>query len=146
MALYVPLDVDYAADPKIMRAGANAELLYVRALALAKRLMEDGRIDTVHLPGLCIGIPGKPATHALALVREGLWTETCAGWAITSWAKRNRSKAEIAHTAEMKRQASIKANHERWHINGKTSPTCPVCHPLPIRNGSQSGSEVGGHS
>lgn len=142
MALFVPLDVDYQSDPKIMRAGALAEILFIRSMALAKRLMEDGRIDEVHLPALCLGIPGRSATHVAALIREGLWTEVADGWVITSWAKRNKSRAEIAHTAEMKRQASVKANHERWHVDGRASATCPLCHPLPIRNGSQHGGHL----
>src|SRR3546814_4797789 len=75
--LYVKLDADYASDPKIMRAGASAELVYVRGLALAKRLVEaDGHIDRAQLGLLTLGVTGSSQKIAGVLVREGLWTET----------------------------------------------------------------------
>ncbi len=36
MALFVPLDIDYQSDPKIIAAGFYGEGLYNRALALSK--------------------------------------------------------------------------------------------------------------
>ena len=42
--LFVPLDVDYADDPKIIEAGPLAELLFVRGLAFCKQQLSDGHI------------------------------------------------------------------------------------------------------
>lgn len=127
--LYVQLDAEYMHDPKIMRAGALAELVYVRALTLSKRLLSDGNIDEVHLPLLCIGLPGKPSAHALSLVRNGLWTETAAGWHIVAWEKRNKSSDEIVVQKERKKEAGRRGNHQRWHVDqGIVDPKCAFCH------------------
>lgn len=140
MALFVPLDVDYQSDPKIIAAGYVGECLYNRALALAKRTKNDGIIARVQLPGLCLGIPGKATAHAQTLVSAGLWVEHPDGWLIAAWSKRNASAADIDAKADRKKAASIKANHERWHIDGKTSATCPLCYPTGVRTGSDSDS------
>lgn len=126
MPLYVPLDADYAADPKIIRAGSAAELLFIRSLALVKRLQSDGRIDSVHLASLALGIPGRAANNAAALVREQLWTEVPGGWVITAWSRWNMTKDQLDARKRVKRDAATRGNHERWHAD-KPSPDCPIC-------------------
>ena len=42
--LFVPLDVEYDSDDKMIEAGPMAELLYVRGMAFAKRTGSDGNI------------------------------------------------------------------------------------------------------
>ncbi len=139
--LFIKLDVEYTDDPKILRAGPHAELVFIRALALAKRLLSDGNIDTAHLPRLTLGIPGRPAVHAAALVREGLWTVTDTGWHITAWEKRgNMTAAEVGELVARKREAGAKGNHQRHHVaNGRTDPTCRYC----LAEASQDASENG---
>jgi len=135
MPLYVPLDVDYASDDKLIEAGPMAELLYVRGLAFCKRTMSDGVIRRSQLAAVGLGIPAA-AKHAQRLVDVGAWAATPHGWRVVAWLKRNKSAAQIRHDGEAKKAASVLANHKRWHIGeGKdASPTCPLCHPKPDAN------------
>ena len=143
--LFVPLYVDYQSDPKILRAGPLAEVLFVRSLALCKRTMSDGHIDRAQLVTLTIGLPANGRRAVSALVSEGLWTETDAGWVITSWSKRNRAAADVKAQVQRRKASSVLANHRRWHVGpeGKPSDTCEICYPptdpnrspLPIRHG-----------
>lgn len=108
---WVKLDDNYQFDPKILAAGAMAELLYVRSLAWAKRDWKaEGRIDRRHLAPLTLGIPGKAATHVAALVELELWTVVEGGWQITAWAKRNNSAEAIEVIRNERRIAGAKGN------------------------------------
>lgn len=127
--LYVKLDVDYASDDKILSAGVMPELLYVRALAFSKRTMSDGKILKAQLALVGLGIPAV-AKHADALVKAGLWRAFDGGWTIAAWPKHNKGSGEIKEQAEQKRLASVKANHDRWHVEGKRSAKCPFCDPI----------------
>ena len=143
--LWVPLDVDFQNDPKILAAGAHAELIYVRSLALAKRLMCDGFVSEHHVEGLSNGLSlnrNRLKNAVSALVREGLWTPVEGGWRIAGWLNRNPSVESIATKSQVKRSAGRKANHERWHVgpNGTPNPECewcPTSDPNRIRIGSQ---------
>jgi hypothetical protein len=134
--LYVPLDVDFASDDKILAAGVVPAYLYIASLAFAKRTLSDGRIAAAQLVALAPGLPGNPKTHASKLVDVGLWEVTPNGWAIAAWSKRNKARSDIEAESEQKRLASVKANHERWHTNGRQSESCSYCHPKsdPSRN------------
>lgn len=132
--LYVPLDVDYAADEKVLAAGPMAELLYVRSLAFAKRTLSDGLIRTAQLPLVGINIPNL-ARCSDKLVEVGLWVFADDGWLIVGWTKRNKSAQTVRSESEQKRLASQKANHDRWHSDGKVSARCPFCDPIRIGSG-----------
>lgn len=125
--VYVKLDAEYAADPKVLRAGAMAELLYIRSLALAKRRREDGHIDAVQLPGLCLGIPGKPERHVDSLVEAGLWSTNGDGWNISAWLKHNKSRVDIDEYARRKAEAGAKGAHNKWHSVEKPMASCEYC-------------------
>lgn len=130
---FVPLDVYYLRDPAIQRAGPDAELLYIRALAHAKAIPAgDGQITRFDLAAFSVGLKNVPARIA-ALVREQLWTETTDGWAIRSWSKWNRSAEEIEADKQRKREGALKTNHDRYHQDDRR-PDCPLCQPevLPI--------------
>ena len=125
--LFIPLDVDFPSDPKFLRAGPVAGYLYFVGCALIKRTKSDGFIATEQLPSLCVGFPGKPATHAARLVDAGLWLPVEGGWDAPGYVKRNPTRAQIESKQEAKRAAGIKANHDRWHSDGKRSDDCPHC-------------------
>lgn len=128
--LYVPLDVEFDSDDKLILAGPMAELLFVRGLAFAKRTMSNGDITTAQLVVVGRGIPSAKK-HAERLVEVGAWRATPNGFHITAWLKRNKSVDAITSEREAKKAASAKANHERWHVGDGTKPsaTCPLCHP-----------------
>lgn len=129
--LFVPLDVEYDSDDKMIEAGPMAELLYVRGMAFAKRTGSDGNIRRSQLVIVGRSIPSA-AKHAAALVRVGAWVETADGWHIAAWLKRNKPMAEIAADKHRRKAASQKANHDQYHTgpSGKPSTTCPLCAPI----------------
>lgn len=109
---YVGLSANYADDEKIMQAGEDAELLYIRMLAYAARtpLTEGWISDSVLqsrlgiLPRTAYDNSGKvtgnvTGTDALSraekLLEVGLITRQDSGWHINSWLRWNRSIEEM---------------------------------------------------
>ena len=130
--LFVPLDVEYDSDDKIILAGPLAELLYIRSLAFCKRTMKNGIVSRTQLIVISRGLK-SPAKLAAKLVEVGLWIDAGDKWTIPAWSKRNKLAEDIVADREHKKQASIKGNHERWHVGeeAKRSLTCPLCYPKP---------------
>ena len=115
---FVPLHVHYRRDRAIRAAGANAELLYLRALAFARANRTGGVIEDFDLDELGTGIPDA-TDSAATLVRVGLWVTSGAGWLIRSWEKWNPANASESGTF---------GNHKRWHLDrGLVAPNCPHC-------------------
>ena len=129
--LYVPLDVNYFEDAKIIQVGPLAELLYIRGLAFCKRSGQDGAFSSRQRRIFAASIP-RVNVHTAALVRVQLWESTDDGWYITGWLNHNTPTGEI-RTA--RRNAGILGNHKRWHLppDGTPSSDCKYC----IANGSQ---------
>lgn len=90
--IHIEWSVDYADDPKMIAAGERAELLYIRANCLVKRLMADGKITDGQLARL--GLPGVQK-RAEKLVEVGLFERIEGGYFIPAFLKRNKSKADI---------------------------------------------------
>lgn len=127
---FVPLDVNYQLDDKIMSAGHVAECLYVRALAYSKRAGTEGRIKQAQLRALALGLPGQPLKHATGLVDVGLWEAIGADWYITGWLNHNLSNAALAEQKAKIRAKSIAGNHKRHHVaKGVTDDDCELCNP-----------------
>jgi hypothetical protein len=103
--LYVPLDVNAPDDPKILAAGDRAELVFYRALCLAKRLSSDGFIAAAQLTRQLGGV----TDDAGRLVAVGLWAEVDGGWQIVSFLKRNPSAAALAE-----RREAQKSRKDKW--------------------------------
>jgi hypothetical protein len=121
--LFVPLDVNYPDNPRIIASGEKAEVLYVRGLCLAKRTMKDGFIDARQLSR--VGLTGVEK-RAETLCDHGLWKKVKGGFKIVGWSGRNPSAKEIATKVEAKREAGILGNHTRWHKE-KSDRNCPHC-------------------
>ena len=108
--IYVPLDVNYADNARIITAGEAAELLYIRGLCLVKRQLSDGYIDAVQLPRLGLS---NVEERAQRLVDVGLWermpaVETRAetmGYVVVGWLERNPSAEELAAVRQKKIEA-----------------------------------------
>jgi len=132
--LYVPLDVEFATNDRILAAGPLASYLYVCSLAHAKRQGDrDGREGFVNagaLRVLTIGFPGKPEKYAQALVDAGLWREIDGGWTIPAWLKHNKSAEQISADKQALKDKSLLGNHRRHHeAKGEKNPDCPLCYP-----------------
>ena len=117
---FVPLHIHYRRDRAIRRAGAMAELLYLRALAHSRAADSDGRIEDYDLDIIGQGID-NPEQAAERLVAESLWVVDGDGWVIRSWEKWNPGTASDAASGSY-------GNHVRWHEKrGEVSPECPHC-------------------
>lgn len=112
--LYVPLDVNYVSDEGIRRAGTDAELLFVRGLAYAKRTKSDGFLPDYDMPVIAVGLSEVEA-RIKALVAWELWDEEDDGWRIRSWDKWNppgeeeERERKRAMAAERKRRQRARA-------------------------------------
>lgn len=93
--LYVPLDVNYVSDEGIRRAGAAAELLYIRGLAYSKRTQSDGFLPDYDLAVISVGLPQVPEA-VKALVERELWLAMDGGWQIRSWRRWNDMHGDAA--------------------------------------------------
>lgn len=139
--LFVPLDVEFATDPKIIKAGPLAAYLFIASLAYAKRAGTEGVIAAEQVPFLAPGLQ-RHAELAKRLGIVGLWTPVDGGWQITSWARHNLSGDQLAERKDMLRTKAIAANHKRHHVDKNVNePDCDLCNPGP--NGDQESSQLG---
>lgn len=124
---FVPLDVNYLRDPKIRRAGPDAELLYVRGLAHAKGGDTDGMVHDYDLDVVAIGLTKVPQRVA-ALVREGAWEERDDGWFIAGLFRWNESTKSLQDKRKRQQEGAAKTNHKRHVDNGHPFVgSCAVC-------------------
>ena len=109
---YAPLATHYYDDPKIIEAGEEAELLYVRMLAYAsgqpdaEGLIPDAVVRfrlgldpnaPVTRGGTGNGTGNGTGTRIERLERSGLIAREGDSWRIVAWLKWNRSRADIEH-------------------------------------------------
>jgi hypothetical protein len=118
--LYVPLDVNYAEDHKIIEVGPMAELLYVRGLAFVKRARTNGYIHAGQMPVIAVRLP-RARVLIGRLVECGLWEIDGDGYYISAWAKRNPPVDELSDNG-------VAGAHKRWHLKrNQPNPNCPIC-------------------
>lgn len=146
---YVGLSANYADDEKIMAAGEDAELLYVRMLAYCARtpLTEGWISDPVLVSRLGVmprtaydeagnetgNVPGTDAASRAERLREvGLIERDGTGWRITAWLKWNRSIEEMGRerTRDQRRKAAPTSNdpetgREAGRERGRETATTP---------------------
>lgn len=147
--VYVGLSANYADDEKIMDAGEDAELLYIRMLAYAARtpLTEGWISDSVLKARLGIlprdshdqagnvtgTVPGTDALSRAEALREvGLIAREDTGWRIVSWLKWNRSIEEMGkeRSRDAKRKAPLTSDdpetgRETAREKGREKATSP---------------------
>lgn len=109
--LYVPLDLGFFDDVRVMRAGEKAAWLYLNMLARTRSLDTDGVLFAEQIAKL--SVPGWKA-RLESLVREGLIESTTTDcYVITSWTKWNETSDERAQRkheeAQRKAEARAKA-------------------------------------
>lgn len=126
-SMYVPLDVNFMRDPRIRRAGPDAEILYVRALAYAKGGETEGMVYDYDLDVIAIGLRNVPARVA-ALIREKAWEEREGGWFICGWFKWNEPVERLRSRKAKQAVGAAKTNHKKHTENGHPFVgSCPVC-------------------
>lgn len=126
-SVYVPLDVNYMRDPKIRRAGHEAELLYLRSLAYAKGGETDGQVHDYDLDVIAVGL-NKVQQRVAALVREGAWQQVDGGWFITGWFNWNDSTEKLRDRKKARAEGAARTNHKRHRDGGHPFVAgCLVC-------------------
>ncbi|MGV3564184.1 MAG: hypothetical protein ACO1ON_12980 [Nocardioides sp.] len=126
-SVFVPLDVNYMRDPRIRRAGSDAELLYIRSIAYAKGGETDGVVYDYDLDVIAVGLARVPARVA-ALVREQAWEEREGGWFITGWFNWNESVQDLRDKKRRQVEGAAKTNHKKHQGNGHSFVRdCLVC-------------------
>ena len=126
-SVYVPLDANYLRDPRIRRAGPDAELLYIRGLAYAKAGETDGVVYGFDIDAVAVGLNKVPA-RINALVREEAWEPHDDGWFIKGWFKWNDPVDKLREQKRKRAEGAAKTNHKRHVDNGHPFVgSCPVC-------------------
>lgn len=131
--LYVPLDVNWPDNEKIILAGLDGAGLHAVAMCLAKRLEQDGWVGR-HL------LHRQGATDELIerLIRLNLLEVDGAKVRPWDWHDRNDSQAVIAAKRASKAEAGARGNHNRWQHPGRFED-CDKCQVIAgsDRTGSQ---------
>jgi hypothetical protein len=141
--LHIQLAVNYADDEKFEEVSRSARLLYVDSLCSAKKLLNDGVFSRVKVRKLMY--PERPSVAdkaAAELVAAGLWNWDAQRkvFIIAAWLKRNKSRSQIEQDRKDAEEASLKANHTRWHVGrNEVDPKCRLC----SKGGSGGGSGPG---
>lgn len=126
-SVYVPLDANYLRDPRIRRAGPDAELLYLRGLAYAKAGETDGMVYEFDLDIVAVSL-NKVPNRVAALVREKAWEEREEGWFICGWFNWNDPVDKLREQKRKRAEGAAKTNHKRHVDNGHPFVgSCPVC-------------------
>lgn len=120
--LHIQLNVDYADDEKLADVSRSARLLYVDALCLAKRKLNDGVLTPAQVRKLMYPEPARVADKVAAeLDASGAWRwdEDGQVHVIAAWLKRNKSRAQIEADRLAAEDAALLGNHKRWHADRK---------------------------
>lgn len=112
---WIRLAGDYTDDPRIRRLDVAAELLFVRHLALPRRLRTDGHLTTKQLEMVTHGMTGRTAQRGLeALISEGL-LEPCADGIrvpFERWARWQDTQEELDALREAGRQRQTRHRNQ----------------------------------
>lgn len=122
--LFVPLDVNFAEDDRVLGLTVEAEAVFVRSLLLAKRRASDGFIARVQLRLLCDRCLTAPDDLAAELVDAGLWQVLSGGWVIPSFLDHNDSAAQIEAKREAEKQRKADYRKRRKSVP-KDATECP---------------------
>lgn len=123
--IYLELNVEYYLDDAVAGVGVEAEVLFVRGLCLARKLMTDGAIGPSQLRRLGADLADVEAA-ATALVNARLWRRAKAGYVISNFLKRNPSRAQIVARSEEKSIAGAYGNHVKYHADSPRK-SCDWC-------------------
>lgn len=130
MGLFVPLDVAWMDNPKVIRVGLEGAGLHAMAMCLAKRTETDGILHRSQLYRL--GATDDLIDHLLAEElldpvecgkRPGEDPDVVYVVRVHDWHDRNPSQEEIA---DRRREAGRRGNHSRYNHPGPFE-TCPKC-------------------
>lgn len=126
-SVYVPLDANYLRDPRIRRAGPDAELLYIRSLAYAKAGETDGMVWEYDLDAIATGLR-RVTQRVESLVREKAWEVRDEGWFICGWFNWNEPVVRLRARKTAQAKGAAITNHKKHQANGiDFLGSCFVC-------------------
>jgi hypothetical protein len=114
---YVPLEVDFFDNPKIIAAGEPATMLYLRGLALCKRqwqtdgLIYENQLSTFRLRGV--------HDRAAKLTELGLWVHEDDGYRVAGWLDRNKSAQELDIISQERANAGSRGGIASGQVRGE---------------------------
>jgi hypothetical protein len=116
--LFVPLDVNWPDNPKIIDAGLDGAGLHATALCLSKRLGTDGVLHRAHLERY-----GATPELIDRLLEIGLFDPVDnRRISVHKWLEYNASSADLEAVSE----AGRRGNHKRWRHRGSFE-ACKIC-------------------
>ena len=109
--IYAQIDCDLPRDPRMIRVGPMARLLYIQFVLYSRENLTDGEVERVQLPIVSMDIP-RATKCVAALVDVGALEITERGWRIPRdvWVKRNplREQVESKRKEEADRKKSYR--------------------------------------
>lgn len=127
---YAPLSAHYADDDRIMAAGEEAELLYLRALAYCARTPKTEGHLTFAQVRFRLGLDGAEE-RAEKCAEVGLLERTDSGYRIASWLKWNLSAEEVerVRTQDRHRKGKPVTSAKSGNGSGKATGSAGVKSP-----------------
>src|SRR5260221_4806219 len=124
---YVPLSVDYADDDAVIACTPMAELLFIRCLALARRLRSDGYLtesQLINRAATKLGPRRRARALADELVSAGLLERLDGGFVVRSWLKWNKSADELGRdrAKDRDRKRSDRQDAESVQADNEPNP------------------------
>jgi len=117
--LWVKLAVDFQTDPKVLGLSPEAELLFVRGMAYAKKHGR-GEVPFTAFTLLTMKLVGSQSDLATEIVDAGLWEILDGCYGIIAWAD--------WQTDGRSSEAGVLGAHNRWHRENPNDD-CHLCHP-----------------
>lgn len=118
MGIWIKLSVDYYEDEKVVQAGVEGEVLFVRSLAWCKKHSPDGQIPNHMISRLGVGL-GSPSEAAISLCEARLWVDRGDRFEIAKWASWNVQDGDRSKGGKL-------GQHRRWHAT-VPNPNCEFC-------------------
>jgi hypothetical protein len=135
---FLPLDVSYFDDERVVELSDAAQLLDLRAMTLMKRLDCGGVLSTRQLTRIAPESGGDFDPMMQELVKSGLWAKEGKAFARGGWSQWNAPEAD----SEAMSKGGEHGNHLRWHVKrGITAEDCSFC--IAPESGGDSGSDRG---
>lgn len=120
---FLPLDVNYFDDPKVVELSDGSVLLDVKAMLLMKRTHSDGQITRRQLEREA-SIGGDIGAMIAELIGCGLYVDAGSHLQRGGWHGWNDPASDVEAMAK----GGKYGNHVKWHVNkGKVNPSCPFC-------------------
>lgn len=114
MSLFIRLSTQVLTDAKIISAGPEATILWIKGLLYAKEHLTDGIVPADALPLISIGLTDLDAA-VKRLIQIGLWAPCAEGYTVGSerWARHQTTKVEVETIRAANRERKRKSRERQ---------------------------------